>query len=47
VKHIVEAHGGRVRVASTVGHGATFTLELPAASRGGAGSDQCSVISVQ
>jgi len=40
VKHIVEAHGGRVRVASTVGHGATFTLELPAASRGGAGSDQ-------
>jgi signal transduction histidine kinase len=35
VKHIVEAHGGRVRVASTVGHGATFTLELPAASRGG------------
>jgi len=40
VKHIVEAHGGRVRVASTVSHGATFTLELPAASRGGAGSDQ-------
>jgi two-component system phosphate regulon sensor histidine kinase PhoR len=40
VKHIVEAHGGRVRVASTVGHGATFTLELPAAPRGGAGSDQ-------
>jgi signal transduction histidine kinase len=38
VKHIVEAHGGRVRVASTVGHGATFTLELPADPR--RGSDQ-------
>jgi two-component system phosphate regulon sensor histidine kinase PhoR len=31
VKHIVVAHGGRVGVASEVGHGATFTVTLPAA----------------
>jgi two-component system phosphate regulon sensor histidine kinase PhoR len=29
VKHIVTAHGGRVTVASEVGHGATFTVALP------------------
>jgi signal transduction histidine kinase len=29
VKHIVEAHGGRVRVESAVGHGSRFTIELP------------------
>jgi signal transduction histidine kinase len=29
VKHIVEAHGGRVRVASEIGKGSCFTLELP------------------
>lgn len=29
VKHIAEVHGGYVRVFSTPGHGATFTLELP------------------
>ena len=30
VKHVVEAHGGRVRVQSEVGQGSRFTIELPA-----------------
>jgi signal transduction histidine kinase len=29
VKHVAEAHGGRVLVASTVGQGSRFALELP------------------
>ena len=32
VKHIVEAHGGRVLLRSAVGQGSRFTLELPALS---------------
>ena len=31
VKHIVEAHGGRLSVESRLGNGATFTVVLPAA----------------
>ena len=34
VKHIVEAHGGRVRVESEVGKGSCFTMELPVVHRG-------------
>jgi signal transduction histidine kinase len=32
VKHIVEAHGGRVIVRSAVGQGSRFTIELPVSS---------------
>ncbi len=28
-KHIVEAHGGKIRVYSRLGHGSTFSIELP------------------
>ncbi|MHB1416030.1 MAG: sensor histidine kinase [Chloroflexota bacterium] len=32
-KQIVEAHGGRMEVASEIGHGSTFTFTLPAPAR--------------
>jgi signal transduction histidine kinase len=32
VKHIVQLHGGRVRVDSTPGRGSTFTIYLPSAA---------------
>jgi two-component system phosphate regulon sensor histidine kinase PhoR len=34
VKHIVEAHGGRVRVRSALGEGSRFTIELPVKIQG-------------
>ncbi len=34
VKHVVEAHGGRVSVSSVPGQGATFAISLPAAPEG-------------
>jgi two-component system sensor histidine kinase ResE len=32
VRHIVEAHGGTVRVESRLGEGSTFTITLPTAA---------------
>jgi two-component system phosphate regulon sensor histidine kinase PhoR len=29
VKHVAHAHGGRITLRSTVGHGSVFTLTLP------------------
>jgi len=35
VRHVAEAHGGRVTVKSRPGQGSRFTLWLPLAGRGG------------
>ncbi len=31
VKHVAQAHGGRVSVESTLGKGSTFSIDLPKA----------------
>ena len=33
VKEIVQAHGGKISVRSQVGHGTTFTIQLPFAPK--------------
>jgi two-component system phosphate regulon sensor histidine kinase PhoR len=42
-KHIVQAHGGSIRVESVLGEGATFTFTLPIAGAVGAGINQAIV----
>lgn len=40
VKHVAQAHGGSVGVASRVDEGSTFTLRLPVSRPGGRGTHQ-------
>ena len=40
VRHIVEAHGGRVTVRSSIGEGSRFTIELPTTSKPQIGADE-------
>lgn len=45
-REIIESHGGRIRVASTVGRGTAFTLKLPVASAAAANPSEQPVVSL-
>jgi len=40
VKHVVDAHGGRVEIHSRPGEGSTFSLLIPGGARAGAGAPE-------
>jgi len=40
VKHVLNRHGGRLTIESTLGQGATFTMHLPLRTDDSAASDE-------